>query len=123
LTAFGTDAVQAADLVPEQVELILDNDVLFDTKLVEDGIVGVRLQESGGGTDLNPSGVRSSSKKSDSARPAVFGILSATAGTVLAAVVIRKIFKRRGAAAASGKYDSDTGSEGETMANTALDTA
>jgi hypothetical protein len=120
LTAFGTDAVQAAALVPAEVELILDNDMPFDNKLAEDGIVDVRLQESGGEAALNSSGVaNSSSENSDSARPAVVAILSVAAGTVLAAAVIRKLFKRGGATAAVGKYDSDAGSEGGTLNNTA----
>jgi hypothetical protein len=119
LTAFGTDAVQAAALVPAEVKLILDNDKPFDDKLAEDGIVDVRLQESTGEAALNSSGVRSNSENSESARPAVVAILSVAAGTVLAAVFIRKVFKRGGAAAAGGKHDSDTCSESEALDITA----
>ena len=119
MTAFGTDAVQAAALVPAEVELILDNDVAFDVKLAKDGIVDVRLQESSGEAALNSSGVRSNSENSESARPAVVAILSVAAGTVLAAVFIRKVFKRGGAAAGGGKYDSDTGSESGAVDDTA----
>jgi hypothetical protein len=118
LTAFGADAVQAAALVPAEVESILDNDQAFDSKLAEDGIVDVRLQESGEEDAPNSS---SSGGGSDNTRTAVVAILSVAAVTVLAAVVIRKLFNKRGgpAAATAGKDGSDTGSEGETLDNAA----
>jgi hypothetical protein len=78
------------------------------------GVVDVRLQELVKSPAINAPSLRSGENK-DTARPTVVALLSVAAGTIVAAIALRKFMRRSGAA---DKYEN-SGSDNDSFDTTA----